>query len=119
MTKITHDNAVRELINRIPEFKNYLQFHADDLDSPTLIFDDFGDFLLDRILSSSPEDPVTKRSFDFINEMQESEDPDVQNLPQVGVFEVLVGSEKAVRIAEKLLNKHGLYWFNRIKNFKP
>jgi len=126
MTKITHDNAVQELLKRIPEIKEYSGEYSawehtkDELDLPTVVFDLFGDFLLDRIKSQPSDDPVIKKSFDLINEMQESEDPHVQNLPQVGVFEVLAGSKKGVEIGDKLINAKGREWFDKIKqHFNP
>ena len=121
MTKITQENAVQELLNRIPEIKEYTdwKFIEDELDLATVIFDTFGSFLLDRILSQPLEDDVIKRSFDFINEMQESEDPHVRNLPQVGVFEVLATHKKSIEVGDRLLNKNGKEWFDKIKNFLP
>jgi hypothetical protein len=121
MTKITHDNAVKELLDRIPELKSYHQFDDFELGQPTIVFDHFGDFLLDRIIKSQPADEaIIKISFDFINETQESEDPDVQNLPQIGVFEVLAGSKKAIKIADTMLNENGREWFNKVKQrFNP
>ncbi|OGH71181.1 MAG: hypothetical protein A2921_03095 [Candidatus Magasanikbacteria bacterium RIFCSPLOWO2_01_FULL_43_20b] len=115
MTKITHDNAVQELLNRVPELKSYHQFDEFELSEPTIVFDKFGDFLLGKIKSESQGDRVIKKSFDLINEMQDSEDPNVQNLPQVGVFEVLVGSKKGLEVGEKLLNQNGREWLNKIK----
>ena len=120
MTKITSINAVQELFDRIPGFKNSQEFDEYDLTLPTVVFDKFGDYLLAKILSSSENDSVIIKSFDFINEMQDSADAEVKNLAQVGVFEVLAGLETAIGVSEKLLNKNGLEWFLKIKqNFKP
>jgi hypothetical protein len=121
MKKITMQNAVDKLLERIPEFKEYnYQLYKDNLNLPTIIFDFFGDFLLERSKMYSPEDIVIKKSFDFINEMQDSDDPEVQNLSQVGVFEVLASSKEGTVIAEKYLNDRGREWFNKIKgNFRP
>lgn len=122
MTKITQKNAVKELLNRIPEIKKHSiwEYMSDELDLSTVAFDCFGDFLLDVILSQPFKEDVIKRSFDFINEMQESDDPHVQNLPQVGVLEALAGSKKAIEIGDRLLNRHGKEWFDKIKkNFNP
>ena len=126
MTKITQENAVEELLKRIPEIKEYSGEYSswehtkEELDSPTIVFDCFGSFLLDEILSKPPREDVIKKSFDLINEMQESDDPHTQNLPVVGVFEVLAGSKKGVEVGDRLLNKYGKEWFDKIKqNFKP
>jgi hypothetical protein len=115
MQKITHENAVQELLKNIPELNTYRQFDEDELNSPTIIFDVFGDFLLDRIKSQTPgDDTVVARSFGFINEMMNSSIPEVQNLPVVGVFEVLAGSKIGIAIAERHLNESGLEWLHKV-----
>ncbi len=114
--KITYEIAVQELLRNIPEIKTRRDFDPDELNSPTIVFDEFGDFLLDKIKSSSIEDPVIKRSFDFINQMMDSDIPDVQNLPIVGVFEVLVASKVGIQVAEQLLNEEGMSWFAKVKD---
>lgn len=119
MAHITQENAVHELLNRIPELKAYRQFTEAELSAPTIIFDVFGDFLLNVILSR-PEDPVIEKSFNFVNEMMESNNAEVQSLPTIGVFEVLAGSKKGIEFARKFLNNRGKDWFSKIeRNFNP
>ena len=71
MTKITQENAVEELLKRIPEIKEYSGEYSswehtkEELDSPTIVFDCFGSFLLDEILSKPPREDVIKKSFDL------------------------------------------------------
>ncbi len=115
MAKITRENALQELLIRVPEFKDSQNFEEYILVETTIVFDHFGDFVLEKI--EAGEDSIIKKCFDFINEMQESEDRHVQNLPVVGVFEVLVSSKKGIEVAEKLLNEKGMEWFLKIKNF--
>ena len=115
MNKITQDNVVQELLSRVSELKSYHQFDESELSQPTIVFDYFGDFLLERIKSQTTTDSVIKKSFEFINEMQDSEDPNIRNLPQIGVFEALAGSKKGIEVAEKYLNKNGMEWLNKIK----
>lgn len=124
MTKITQKNVIEELLKRIPEIKKSTdwKYVENEQELPTIIFDHFGTFLLDIITESNDplNDDIIKRSFDLINEMQLSDDPEVQNLSQVGVFEVLAGSNKGIEIASILLNKRGNELFNEIKkNFYP
>lgn len=115
MQKITHDNAIAELLKRIPELKISHNFDEFELSQPTIVFDHFGDFLLEKINSHSADNDVIKRSFDLINEMMEAEDPHTQNLPVVGVFEVVAGSKKGIEVAEQYLNSNGREWLNKVK----
>ncbi len=120
MNKITKDNAVEELMNNVPEFKSQSTLDKDDINLATVVFDHFGNFVMDRIKSQPLADPVIEKSFDFINRMMDSDIPEVQNLPVVGVFEVLAGSKQGIEVGKKLLNEKGREWLDKIKqHFDP
>jgi hypothetical protein len=119
MINFTKENIINELINEVPEFKNFRKFEADKFKTPTIIFDAFGDFILEKILASTQEDASIVRSFGFINKIMELDNPDLQNLPIIGVFEVLAGSKKGLEIGYKYLNDNGKHWLKQVsKNFK-
>lgn len=114
MIKITKENVVQILFDKIPELKLRYNFDENELDSSIVVFDKFGNLILDEILSLQ-NSKIVERSFEFINDMMNSEDPEIQNLPVVGVFESLAGSKEGTIVAENLLSHKGLEWFFKVK----
>lgn len=104
---LVYQNVVEELLRRVPEFaavrlrdESYLS-HQDR--SPYLVFGDFARFLLDHVSDRSKQDKeglVLRRSFALLDEMLTSSDPELVNLAQVGVFEVLADQPDALAAAK-------------------
>ncbi|HJP90513.1 MAG TPA: hypothetical protein VJ875_01065 [Pyrinomonadaceae bacterium] len=111
---LTSKNSVTELLRRVPDFEKArsndpsCMSHEDD--SPYLVFGDFGLFLLKRLKDgshNSKDQPLLREAFGFLDEMLTSTEPELINLAQVGVIEVLADSIDAFHIATSYLSPHG------------
>lgn len=98
------------LLRRVPAFAKARSsdpsFLSYDDDSPYLVFGDFGLFIreyLKVIDTPMKDDTFLKQSFELLNEMLTSTDPEVQNLAVVGVFETLTDAPEAFTMAKKNL----------------
>lgn len=111
---LTSQNSVAELFRRVPDFEKASSsdpsFMSHEDDSPYLVFGDFGLFLLRRLKDRSHElrdQPLLREAFEFLDEMLTSTEPELINLAQVGVIEVLADSPDALRIATSYLSQRG------------
>ena len=111
---LTSENSVAELLRRVPDFEkassNDPSFMSHEDNSPYLVFGDFGLFLLEHLKDRSHElrdQTVLREAFEFLDEMLTSTDPELINLAQVGVIEVLADSPYALRIARSYLSQRG------------
>ena len=106
--------ATELLLSRIPEFVKArsgdpsFMSHADD--SPYLVFGDFGLFLLQQLRDIERGRRNYERlrpSFQLIDEMLTSPDPELTNLIEVGVLEVLADHPNVFAILENYLSREG------------
>lgn len=109
---LVYQNVVEELLRRVPEFAAIRHRDASYLShkssSPYLVFGDFARFLLGRLNDRTPTDKdefVLRRSFALLDEMLTSPDPQVANLAQVGVFEILADQPEALAAAKDYLTE--------------
>jgi hypothetical protein len=108
-------DAVYLLLRRVPSFANarardssFISYSRDDC--PYLIFGDFGLFLLrqlgDKSTNSANQDWL-RPSVELIDEMLTSENPEIENLIQVGVLEVLGDQPDAISLVKQYLSAAG------------
>jgi hypothetical protein len=72
------------------------------------VFGDFGRFLRDRMrlqVKGAKDESILQQSFDLLDEMLTSTDPEIANLAQVGVFEVLADEPDALTDAKQYLKE--------------
>ena len=109
------NEAIGLLLSRVSDFAearsqdSSFMSHGED-DSPYLVFGDFALFLLQQLevkgISGHNENPL-QASFQVIDEMLTSADPELVNLIEVGVLEVLAGHPGALTLVEKNLSAPG------------
>ena len=108
---LTTENAVSELVRRIPAFQKARSsdssFLSHDDGSPYLVFGDFGRFLLTHMNGERPElhEGLLKNAFQFVDEMLTSSNPELINLAHVGVLEVLADSPDVFDLAKKYMSQ--------------
>lgn len=113
MSRITYDQAVKALLDTLPEFAS-----TDAEWSPNLPYDVYGEFAL--YISGLTREPIAdrrselKRAFDFINLLSEEGDDQVQNLVQVAILEILTDYRESVAAARALLSPRPLEWFEEM-----
>lgn len=118
--KITSENAVQELLKRLPSFaaarasnESFISF---DNDSPYLVFGDLARFMISLITrgSNSPQTSGTlAEAFRLLDEMAVSPDKEVANLAQAGVFEELTDRAETILAARENLSGKALDVFER------
>ena len=87
-----------------------------DDDGPYLCFGDLGLYLrgvLDRVTHTAEEAETVRQSFALLDEMGNSPDPEVVNIAQVGVFELLRGRPGCEAAARRYLTGEAAVWFER------
>jgi hypothetical protein len=121
MDAVTSENAVKQLLERVPAFAAarantpWYVSHDDD-SSPYLVFGDFGRFLSDLILSgieSGEGRAVIEESFALLNEMGSSSNDQLANIAQVGTFELLTDHPETIAAARAHLSGIALALFER------
>lgn len=98
------------LKQRVPEFT------ADDLflDLPYVVFGEFAGFIAERIGTYGSDDPVVRRSFEFVNELFSEEDPEVINIIETTLFEQLADDSVLARAARAMLGPSARTSFEQI-----
>lgn len=122
MTKsLTSQNTISELLRRVPAFAKARSvdssFMSYEDDSPYLVFGDFGLFLLKHLRDRQPDlgdENFLREAFGLVDEMLTSSDPELINLAQVGVMEVLADSPQALRIAQGYLSQRAKVELERL-----
>ena len=108
------NEAVQLLLSQVPEFAEArsrdVSFMSYDNDSPYLVFGDFGLFLQEQLknkpLHGANEDWL-QPSVDVIDKLLTSSDPEVSNLIQLGVLEVLSDYPGAINLVKAHLSIPG------------
>jgi hypothetical protein len=92
---------VKELYQNVPEF-DLLSDHMDD----ELLYTVFGDLSLilgDQIMAFEEPNKLITDSFQFFNLIGDRNDPEIDNLLVVGIYEELYSKKKCNDIARSLL----------------
>lgn len=108
------NEAVELLLNQVPEFAEArsrdASFMSYDDDSPYLVFGDFGLFLQEQLKNR----PLLEANKDWlqssvavIDKLLTSSDPEVSNLVQVGVLEILSDYPGAMNLVKPHLSIQG------------
>src|SRR6266850_1600052 len=105
-----HRNPVGLLLQRIPEMKDELD--ESDLDLPYVVFGFFALYLRKKVNDQG----FIERSFDLLNELSESGDPELTNLVQVAVFETIADEEKWKALAKQHLRDKAMALFRRAED---
>ncbi len=108
---LAYKTVVDDLLTRVPAFAiarlrdgAYIS-HNDG--SPYLVFGDFGRFLRQRITAGrvgAEDDVILRSSFGLLDEMLTSNDTELMNLAQTGVFEGLADIPELLATAEDYLS---------------
>jgi hypothetical protein len=108
------NEAVDLLLSRVPEFAEArsrdASFMSYEDDSPYLIFGDFGLFLREQLKNKpriGANEDWLRASAHLIDKMLTSSDPEVANLIQVGVLEVLSDYPTAINLVKSYLSVPG------------
>ena len=108
------NEAVGLLLSRVPDFAEARSqdssFMSHGEDSPYLVFGDFALFFLQQLEVkgvSIHNESWLQPSFQVIDEMLTSADPELVNLIQVGVLEVLAGHPGALTLVKTNLSALG------------
>jgi len=91
-----------ELYEYIPEFEKIAD-HSDD-EHLYSVFGDLSLVLPKEIIENENLNELIKNSFKFFNHLSNKNDPEIDNLLVVGIYEGLYHSEKCNETARKLLN---------------
>ncbi|HEY2566236.1 MAG TPA: hypothetical protein VGH95_00805 [Candidatus Aquirickettsiella sp.] len=87
----------------LKDFPNFINVMNPDDFQPYMLFGDFGIYIRDLIDHGSYDENELDKLFDFLNEMGNSSDEEVQNLLTVGVLEIITDSSTAMMLARKKL----------------
>lgn len=122
MIKLTLSNIVDEIVNLVPEFKEYEDFNIwdiNDIEVKRLLLGVFGKFFLEKVKNYNGHDSVVPRVFIFLNEQFNESDSDKDALDYLGIeiFENLSPSEKGTEIAKKFLVGKALDSFNETAKY--
>ena len=109
------NEAVELLLCRVPAFAQTRSQDSSFMshgrnDSPYLVFGDFGLFFLQQLQSyeiSGPNQNWLQPSLQLIDKMLTSDDPELVNLIQVGLLEVLAGHPNALTLVKNNLSATG------------
>ena len=106
------NDAVETLLNRVPEFAiaraqdSSFMSHGND-DIPYLVFGDFGLFLRQYLAAGRgrlEDESIVQSGFGLLDEMLTSNDAELMNLVQIGVFEGLANTPELLAIAKDYLS---------------
>ena len=100
MKNLEIENFTQRVLKDFPCFINEMK--PDDL-QPYMLFGDFGIYIRDYINNGDYDENELGKMFDFLNEMGNSPDEEVQNLLTVGVLEIITDSSAAIMLARKKL----------------
>lgn len=103
---LTIDNIITKLFENFQTFKEKSDYEADEL----LPYNIIGDFTLDfqeNFLASKLTLLEVDNFFDFVNQMANSQDKEVQNIFVVEVLEIFSDREETIKIAMEKLNDNG------------
>lgn len=110
------NEAVELLLHRIPDFATAraedpsFMSHATSNDAPYLVFGDFA-FFVREALDSKEDGRETHTwlpaAFQLIDELLTSPDPEVENLIQVSVLEVLADNPDTITVVKSHLSAPG------------
>jgi len=101
---------LRSLYRRVPEFRADALF----LDLPYVVFGEFAGFVVDLLRERGSDDPVVKRSFEFVNDLCLEDDPEMINVIETTLFEQLADDIVIGRAAHALLEPSARASFERI-----
>lgn len=104
----------------LEDFPNFINEMKPDDFQPYMLFGDFGIYIRDLIDRGGYDENELDKIFQFLNEMGNSSNEEVQNLLTVGVLEILTDSNTATMLAQKNLKGTALedliliqrYWAN-------
>ncbi len=105
-TILTFKNIITELFENFPAFKEKIEYEVDEL----LPYNVIGDFILDfqdNFATSKLTHEVIDNFFDFVNQMANSQDKEIQNIFVVEVLEIFSDQEEIIKIAREKLNDTG------------
>jgi hypothetical protein len=112
------EELVKDLLRRVPAFRDS-QFARDTMrwttyELPYVVFGTFALFLRDLLSSGSRDQATVSASFELLNEMGNSPDPEVADLAAVGVYEILTDSPAAVDVARRRLYGNAIDLFEHM-----
>jgi hypothetical protein len=99
----------------IKEFRLYAHenVYEDFLNSSYLCYGPFGSFVRDLILKGDQHEFVN-RCFEYINELCEQGNPDINEMLRVTFFEPLTDSREVIELSKRSLSGNALSIFNKI-----
>lgn len=103
---LTIDNLITKLFENFQAFKEKAAYEADEL----LPYNVIGDFTLDfqrNFMSGKSTLLEVNNFFDFVNQMANSEDTEVENIFIVEVLELFSDRAETIELAREKLNDNG------------
>ena len=107
---ICSDNIAELLKQRFPKFADEIEFD----DGPYTALGDFALHLRDGFDADSFSPDELRDIFQFLGELGESSDSEIQNLLVVAVLEVLTDSDKAIELSRQQLKGTALGLLERV-----
>jgi|SRR3989344_3443036 len=106
-----------------PEFRESEKYDEENIEIPYAFLADYSRFFMDRLKSGGETDIVVQRTFNIMNKIfnDPSAEPEVINLIQIELCEILASSKKGLELANKLLEgdsvkylKMACNWLNSV-----
>jgi hypothetical protein len=113
---VNYKSSVFELFKQIPEILAWEPTIREDEDSPYIIFGALARYIQTKIIEDA-YDTTLKKSIDFLNEMANTENSEIESLLTVGVLEILTDDEKVFDYVLERLNDKGRRFLVNAKKF--
>lgn len=115
---LTIDNIITKLFENFKTFKEKADYEADEL----LPYNVLGNFALDfqeNFIASKLTLSEIDKFFNFLNEMANSQDKEVQNILVVEIFEIFSDRKETIKISKEKLNESGKQFLEKtLKGWK-
>lgn len=110
---LTINNIIIKLLENFKTFKEQMNYEPDEL----LPYNVIGDFTLHfkrNFMNAKLTSSEVNKFFDFVNQMADSQDKEVQNIFVVEVLEIFSDHSETIKIAKEKLNNNGKQMLEKV-----
>lgn len=104
---LTRENLIDKLMENFKEFKEQSDYDSEDLKLVYMVVGDLVIYFRDKVLESKVTPSEIDQFFDFLNQMANSNDTEVENILVVGMLEMLIDYPETINLAGENLNSRG------------